>query len=364
MALREFLHLPWRIYADDPVWVPPLLADQKSALDPKRHPFHEHAEVEHFLARRDGRVVGRVSAIVNRLHNEFHDERTGFFGLFESVDDAGVARALLDTAEAWLRARGMTVARGPMNLSTNDELFSPGVLIDGFERPPVLMMGHNPPYYARLIEAAGYGKSKDLYSYWLEAGVTPANLSAGLERLAKRYGVTIRPIELSRFAEEVRLLEEIYNSAWERNWGFVPMTPAEFAHMARQLKPIVDPGLALVAEVKGEPVGFGVGLPDYNQALKHLNGRLFPFGIFKLLWHRRRIDAVRVLTLGLKPPFRRMGIDALICLRMIENAQPKGRARGEMSWILEDNTMMRRAAENMGGFICKTYRVYEKPLEA
>ena len=360
--LRAFLRLPWRIYAGDPAWVPPLLSDQKAALDPARHPFHRHAETAYFLARHDGAVVGRIAAIVNHAHNEFHEDRTGFFGLFESADDASVAHALLERAEAWLRERGMATARGPVNLSTNEELFSPGILLEGFRRSPAVMMAHNPPYYRELIESAGYRKAMDLLSYWGDADVTPERLARGAALLASRYRVILRPIELKHFAREVAILKDIYNSAWERNWGFVPMTDAEFEHMARELRPVVEPKLALIAEIDGEPVGFGVGLPDFNQALKHVDGRLFPFGVVKLLWHKRKIDAMRMLTLGVKPAYRRMGIDAMIMARTMEHAQVMGMPRGECSWILEDNWPMRRALERMGATVIKTYRVYEKPL--
>ena len=359
---RAFLHLPWRIYADDPAWVPPLLLDLKTVLRRDKHPYHKHADTEYFLARQGHEVVGRIAASVNRLHNEFHEERTGFFGFFESIDDPTVARALLAAAEEWLIARGMQQVRGPMNFSTNEESVSPGVLIDGFDTPPVVMMSHNRPYYRELLEGAGYTKSKDLLSYWLDADQTPPALSRVMTALARREGISVRSVDLRRFEAEVATVQEIYNSAWERNWGFVPMTEAEFVHMAKQLRPVIDPDYALIAEVDGAPVAFAVGLPDYNQVLKRMNGRLLPLGIFKLLWYRRRIDALRVLTLGVKPGFRHLGLGAMLYLRIIENAQRAGKPRGECSWILEDNTEMRKAMERMGGRVYKTYRVMEKAL--
>lgn len=359
--LERFLRLPWKIYADDPNWVPPLLSDMRVVLDPAKHPFHKHAEVATFLAWRGNVPVGRIAAVVNRAHNDFHQDRTGFFGLFESIDDQGVADALLLTAEAWLRERGMTAVQGPMNLSTNEESCSPGVLIDGFHRPPVIMMAHTPRYYATLIERAGYGKAKDLLSYWIEAKEPPERLRKGYERLLEAGGYTVRSLDMRRFDEEVAIVQDIYNSAWERNWGFVPMSGDEIAHMAKQLKPVVDPELVALAFAGDEPVGFVLALPDYNKALRHVNGRLFPLGIFKLLWHRRRLDTVRTLTLGVKPSHRGKGLDALLITHINLEGNRKGIWRGECSWILEDNEPMRRILERVA-VADKTYRIYEKSV--
>lgn len=359
--LGIFLKLPWRIYAADPVWVPPLLSDQKKVLDP-RHPFHAHAEVACFLAWRGGEPVGRIAAIANHRYNEFHGDRTGFFGLFESVDDADVAAALLATAEEWLRARGLERALGPMNFSTNDELFSPGVLVDGFERPPSIMMAHTPPYYAALLEGAGYTGAKDLVAYWLAGERPPERLLRGIARLQRSEGVVVRSLDLRRFDEEVRAIQDVYHSAWERNWGFVPMTDAEFAHLAKSFRPVVEPRLCVIAEVDGQAVGFALTLPDYHQVLKRLNGRLLPFGLLKFLWYRRKIDAARVLTLGIRPGYRHRGLDAMMIVRIWEQAVELGYAQGECSWILEDNWDMRRGIERVGGQVYKTYRVYEKAL--
>lgn len=362
--LQRFLRLPWLIYAADPHWVPPLLSDVRAALDTDRHPFHRHADVATFLARRGHDVVGRIAAVVNRAHNTFHEDRLGFFGLFECVDDQGVADALLRTAEAWLRERGMTGVQGPMNLSTNEEISSPGVLIDGFHRPPAIMMSHTPPYYATLLTRAGYTKSKDLLAYWLEGREPPPRLQRAYDRMLRRDDLRLRSLDMRNFESEVAAIQEIYNSAWERNWGFVPMTDAEITHLARQLRPVVNPRLCAMAEVDGEPVGFALGLPDYNRALRHVNGRLFPFGIVKLLWHRRRIDAARTLTLGLKPGYRHRGLDALLITHIYIEGNRDGIWRTECSWILEDNWDMRRGLERIGAVADKTYRLFEKPLSA
>lgn len=359
--LSRFIRLPWRIYANDPVWVPPLLSDLKTVLDRRRHPFHQHADVEYFLAWRGDEVVGRIAAIVNHRHNEFHGEKTGFFGFFECIDDGDVARALLETAEAWLRERGMERVYGPESFSTNEES-GLGLLVDGFDKPPVIMMAHTPPYYPRLVEGAGYVKAKDLLAYWLDDQRPPERLVRGVERLRQAERVKLRTLNLKDFAGEVARIKDIYNSAWERNWGFVPMTDAEFDHLARQLRPVVNPRLCAIAEVDGEPVGFALALPDFNQALKHVNGRLFPFGIFKLLWYRRKIDTLRVLTLGLKPGYRQKGIDAMLYLHIFREGVAAGFKQAECSWILEDNWDMRRGLERMGARVYKTYRIYEKTL--
>ena len=360
--LERFLRLPWSIYADDGNWVPPLLSDVRAALDTAKHPFYQHADIATFLARRGSTVVGRIAAIVNRAHNEFHDDAIGFFGLFESTDDQGVADALLHTAEDWLRERGMKAVRGPMNLSTNEEVCSPGVLVDGFHRPPAIMMGHTPPYYARLLERAGYAKAKDLVAYWLDSEEMPARLQRTYDRLMRDGRTKFRSVNLSRFDEEVAVIQDIYNTAWERNWGFVPMSGDEILHLAKQLRPVVNPHLCVIAELDGEPVGFVLGLPDYNVALKHVNGRLFPFGIVKLLWYKRRIAHCRTITLGLKPHARHRGLDGLLIAHLFMEAKKVGIWKGECSWILEDNWDMRRGLDRIGGVADKTYRVYDKTL--
>jgi hypothetical protein len=361
---KRFIQLPWRIYADDPAWVPPMRADVRKLMRPD-HPFHEHADVEFFLSLdAGGDPVGRIAAAVNHVYNDFHDTRTGFIGLFESVEDADVAGKLLGTAADWLAERGMTEAIGPFNLSTNDELYSPGLLLDGFDQPPVLLMAHNPPYYPRLFESNGWEKRRDLLSYWLEEDHAPPDrLVRGMEKLAGRIeGLEVREIRLKELDREVERIKEVYNAAWERNWGFAPLTEAEIQHLAKTLKPIVDERFALIAEVHGEPVGFALALPDYNQALRHVDGRLFPFGLFKLLWHRRRINRLRVFTLGLKPGYHRKGIDALFYLRIYQNGLEAGYHAAEASWILEDNWGMRRGLERMGARVHKTYRVYGREL--
>lgn len=335
----------------------------RTLLDRRKHPFHQHADVAYFLAERGGEPVGRIAAVVNHRHNEFHEERTGFFGLFECDNDPGAAGALVDAASSWLVERGMERIRGPMNLSTNEEVFSPGVLIEGFETEPMVMMTHNPPYYGALLEEAGLHKSKDLLAYWVDNPIPPERAVRAVERILEREGATVRPLDMRRFDEDVATIQRVYNSAWERNWGFVPMTEAEIAHLAKELRPVVDPRLCLFVEVNGETVGFSLALPNLNLALRHLpDGRLFPFGIFRFLWHRRRIDSVRVITLGLKPGFQKSGLGAALYLRTFQVGAPLGYRTAEASWILEDNWEMRRPLEKMGAQAYKRYRIFERPL--
>lgn len=363
-SVKPFIDLSWTINASDPQWVPPLRMVFNALLDRDKHPFYEHAEVALFVAERAGKIVGRIAAIHNRRANEFHEDTTGYWGLFESIDDEAVARALLDRAAEWLKARGLTSMQGPFNLSTNDELYSGGVLIDGFDTPPTFMMGHNPRYYQRLVEAAGFGKAKDLVAYWLPHNQPPQRLLDGIDRLGKREGWRTRPVNMKRFKEEVGIVMGVYNSAWERNWGFIPMTEAEFDSMAKEFRPVVDPDLVIIAEDdQGEPIGFMLALPDLNRAIKPLkNGRLFPFGVFKFLWHKRKIRTARLLTLGMKPGYQRSGIGAALYLKCFQQGAAKGYENAEASWILEDNGPMRQAMEKIGAYVYKTYRVYERPL--
>ncbi len=361
-AQHSFLTLPERLYKNEPAWVPPLLLDLKELLNPDKHPFHQHADVQYFLAIRGGEVVGRVAAIVNHQHISFHNEPIGFFGFFESIDDPATASALLTTAEQWVVERGMKQIRGPMNFSTNEIC---GLLVDGFELPPMLMMPYNLAYYSTLIERAGYSKAKDLFAYLIdvrEDATPPARLVRGIERLQQAQQVTIRPIHMGRFETEIKQLFRIYQESWKSNWGFVPVTEAELEHFVKQIRWIADPKLCQIAEVGGEVVGFALALPDYNQILQRIDGRLLPFGWLKLLWHKRSINATRILLLGLKPDVRLRGLDAMLYLKFWEEAPKNGYPYVECSWILEDNWPMIRGLERMGAERYKTYRVYEKTL--
>jgi len=355
---EAFIALPYALHHADPAWVAPLRRDVR-ALVSRHHPFFEHAEAEHFLARRDDRIVGRISAIHNRAHNEFHGDRVGFFGFLESVDDRAVVAALLDAAGDWLRARGLSTLRGPTSFSTNEEA---GLLVAGFETPPALMMPHNPRYYVELVEAAGLAKAKDLLVYQTTSPQLPERLVEGATALERRYRLRVRTLDRKRFAAELATVKRLYNAAWQRNWGFVPLSDREIDHLARQLKPVVVPELVAFAERDGEALGVGVALPDFNVALKtNPSGRSFP-GLLRVLWAAQRIQRIRVLMLGILPEWRHRGVDALLYKAIWEKAVARGYRWAEAGWILEDNLPMRNALVRMGFEVYKTYRLYERPL--
>ncbi|HVG63743.1 MAG TPA: N-acetyltransferase [Hyalangium sp.] len=359
-----FIRMAYSIYQGDPNWVPPLEMERKDFLDPAKNPFFEFGEVELFLARRGGQVVGRIAAVKDPHYNEFHGTNEGFFGLFECINDAGVARALLDAASQWLRSKGFVKVLGPMNFSTNHEV---GMLVDGFTTPPAIMTTYNPAYYPTLLEANGFTKAKDLWSWELSSSVQPPEKVARIaEKIRQREGITVRSVNLKKFEDEVRLIKGIYNAAWEKNWGFVPMTDREFDHLARDMKQIVRPELLLIAEVKGDPVAFSMTLPDANEALKVANGRLttfgLPIGLAKLLLASRKIHRLRLITLGIKEGYRRRGLDAILYLDTLRTAHQLGYEGGEISWTLEDNHLVNRAIESMGGKRSKTHRIYERAL--
>lgn len=356
---RAFVGLPYALHRSDPNWPPPLRRDVRALLDPERNPFFAHGQAEYFLARRDGRVVGRIAAIRNRLHEEAHGDATGFFGFFESEDDPRTAALLLEAAAEWLRAHGLRALRGPLSFSINDDA---GLLVDGFDTPAALMMPHNPRYYPPLVEAAGLRGIKDLLVYENTPDRFPARLADAEPVVARRYGVGVRALDLARFDSDVARVRGLFNRGWERNWGFVPFTDREIDHLAAQLRSIVVPELVLFAEVAGEPVGFLAALPDLNQALRaNPSGRLFP-GILSVWWASRRITRLRVLLLGILPEWRGRGIDALLYKRIWDEARRLGYDWSEAGWILEDNLPMRNALERMGFEVYKTYRVYERAL--
>ena len=358
--LGRFIDLPWSIYGEDPSWVPPLKRTVRAAFDPARHPFHSHSEVQPYLAFRGEDVLGRICAIRNRIHEATHDEALGFFGWFECVDDPEVAEALFGAVRGWLRERGLTAMRGPTSFSTNDTC---GLLIEGDRGTPMLLMPHNPPYYPALVEGAGLRKVKDLYAWHITVGRWPERLFRAEKLLERRYGVRVRTLDMSKFEEELLLVRRLYSSSWEKNWGFVPMTDAEIDHMASELKPILDPELVLFAETpEGEAIGFTLALPDFNQVLRKMNGRLSPLGLLRALLQKRRITRMRVLLLGVREQWRNKGIDALLYLALIRNGTAAGMKEVEQSWILEDNHKMNTAIQRLGGRIYRTYRLYGGPL--
>jgi hypothetical protein len=355
-----FIRFPYALYANDPNWVPPLLMERNDFFNPEKNPWFKFGKVELFLARRGGKVVGRIAAIDDPNYNKFHGTQLGFFGMFECIDDPGVARGLFDAAGAWVKSQGFSEMMGPVNFSTNYEC---SVLVDGFDAPPVVMMAYNPRYYPGLYEACGLEKAKDLWAWELSSSVPPPEkVTRVAEKIRQRQGVVVRPVNMKDFANEVRRIKDIYNSAWEKNWGFVPMTEAEFDHMAKELKQLVVPDLLLMAEVKGEPVAFSMTVPDANVALKAANGRLFPFGLVKLLLASRKIKRLRLITLGIKEGFRKQGLDAILYLDTLKTARRLGYSGGEISWTLEDNQLVNRAIESMGGHKYKTYRLYQRPV--
>ena len=358
--LDGFIKLQWEIYKGDPHWVAPLLMERRDFLDPKRNPFYKHGTVELFLARRHGQIVGRIAAIEDRNYNAFHESKVGAFGLFESIDDPEVAQSLLATAADWARGRGLTKLMGPLSFSTNYEC---GLLVEGFDRDPAVMMAYNPRYYRELLEGAGLTKAKDLWAFWLDADKEPdGRVSRIADKIRAREGVVVRPVRLDDFDGEIARLKKVYNAAWEKNWGFVPFTDEEFAHLAKDMKQIVKPELLLLAEVRGEPVAFAMTLPDANQVLKKVGGRLFPFGLFKALYYANKIDQARLVTLGIIPGYRRRGLDAVLTLETLRAARRLGYRGGEISWTLEDNHLVNRAIESFGGQRTKVYRIYERDL--
>jgi GNAT superfamily N-acetyltransferase len=359
--LHAFVTFPWKLYRGDPAWVPPLIGETKKIFRPESNPFFAHGEIEPYLARIDERVVGRIAAIRNRIHEDFHQERAGFFGFFECEDSVEVAMGLLGTVRAFLRARKLEHMLGPVNPSTNDEC---GLLVEGFQYPPMVMMSHALPYYGPLLERCGLTKAKDLFAYYLEADQAPEKLAQASAMVQKRLPeVQLRPIDLKRLAREVDVFKTIYNQSWEKNWGFVPMTEAEIQHMARQLKQVVDPTLVRIAERDGKPVAIALGLPDVNVAVRHADGKLFPLGLLKILWYARRIKRMRLLALGVIPEFRRTGIDVLLYHSIFKDGTAKGYRAGEFSWILEDNMAIRRPIERIGARHYKTYRMYRAPVD-
>lgn len=364
--LREaFVRLPWTIYAGDPYWVPPLIMERREFIDPRQHPFYLHGAAAPLLAFRNDQVVGRILVSDDPNFNRQHQSNLGCFGMFESIDDEQVAQTLLDAAAQWLRVRGRDSLRGPVDYSLN---YACGLLVDGFDSPPRLMMGHNPPYYERLLLSAGLHKAKDLYAWWFDDSSDMLKVwGRRAERLAARSRVQIRAMNFAELDAEIERCKTVYNAAWQHNWGFVKMTDAEFRHLAAQLKLIAIPELLLLAEVDGEPVGFSLTLPDLNEAIRPLNGRLFrwglPIGAVRLYFNRRHVRTVRLMALGILEPFRRRGVAEMLILRTLEYAKHQAGFTGaELGWTLEDNDLINRTIEAVGGQRYKTYRIYERAI--
>jgi hypothetical protein len=336
----------------------------RDLLDTKSNPFYAKADRGLFVARRNGKLVGRIAAIANRAHNDFHQDRVGFFGFFEAINDGEVARALFGAARSWLTGRGLTAIRGPMNPSTNHDC---GLLVDGFDQHPQFLTPWNPPYYEALIRSEGFVVVKDLLGYWLPYGepgyALPPKLEAVSRRAAERARLTFRDLEQSRFWDEVERCWEIYNAAWEQNWGFVPMSRDEFFHMAKSLKPLLIPQFAFLAEVNGMPAGFMLSTPDFNLVFKRIrNGRLFPFGIAKILFGKSRIRTGRVIALGIKKEFRTSSVLPVFMYEAARRAIAYGSPGAEASWVLEENQAMRQPIETIGGRVYRRWRIFERAL--
>ena len=364
---KKFVKMPWLVYKDDPKWVPPLIMDRLETIDPKKNPFFEHAEAALFLAERDdGVAVGRISAHINHLHNEYHNDKAGFFGWFESIDDPKVAGALLETAEGWLKDRGCDQALGPECWSVNEEV---GVLAEDREGPPMIMCCYTPPYYTKLLEGAGYEKAKDLYGWFYEIGKIPEAPLQIADAVDKHPGLKIRFCDPKNMARDVRIVRDVFNAAWSKNWGYVPWTEAEVEHSAKMMKMIMIPEFTAIAEVDGEPAGIMLAFPNINEVIKDLNGRLFPTGMLKLVYRlmlgRHKFNSARLFLLGVKPKFRGSvlgGLSVRLYIQAHKETLKYGLKVGELGWTLEDNEKINMGIQFMGGRIGKVYRIYGKQL--
>ena len=360
--LKKFIKYPYTLYKKEKNWVPHLLLERYRLFDQQKNPFFKHSDISYFLAFRDKKIVGRVAAIVNHRYNKYHNEKTGFFGFFESINDFKVAKQLLDEARNYLKENGMVIMRGPMNPSPNDEI---GFLNKGYDLPPTIMMTYNPAFYHDFMLKYGMIKAKDLYAYKFDESIV--QISDKVKKINKslkeKNNIVIRKIKINKFAKEVRKIKEIYNDAWSFNWGFVPMTDEEIDHLMADFRQIMEPELVLIAEIEGEPAGFSLTLPNINEILiKIRSGKLFPSGFLKLLLHKNSVTGLRVITLGIKKKFEHLGLGSLFYLETINRAIKLGYNWAEASWILENNTKMIRAITRFGGELYKEYRVYEMEI--
>lgn len=360
---KRTLELPWKIYKNDPFWVPALISEEKGLLGFANDPFYEKNSVQTFIAERNGEVVGRISAILNVGHLERYNDGVGFFGFFESIDDQNVANALFNAASEWLREKGARVIRGPMNPSMNHTV---GLLVDGFDSSPFFMMTYNPRYYEKLLEEAGFSKSQDLYSYWGKIEMLPKiqeRFVHTAEMVQERLNVTVRPLNRKRFSEDCEMFLDLYNRSLTNTWGFVPMSANEIKKMAGSLKLLMIPDLALCAEIDGKPVGVTFCLPDYNPRIRAIKGRLFPFGFIKLLRNREAaIKRVRIISTNVLPEYQMSGLGLVLLNALVPKAVSCGVQEAEFSWVLESNQYSRGSLEKGGAIRNKVYRVYDRPL--
>jgi GNAT superfamily N-acetyltransferase len=358
--LKEFITFPWKIYGDDPNWVPPLIFTQLQFFTPGKNPYFAHSKAQLFMAFRGEEPVGRISAHENNQHIRVHGDGAGFFGFFECINDHTVGQALLDAASNWLWERGLKTMRGPLSLSVNDEA---GLLIDAFDEPPLIRMPYNPSYYPGLIEGYGLQKIQDLYAYAMFEGEELSETVRGIADAAlEDPKLVVRKVNVRDFRNEMKKIGKIYAEAWSENWGAVPLTDDEFDRIVGELKLIADRDLFFIAEYDGEPAGMSLVLADANEALKKAGGRLFPLGLLKILWHRRKIKSMRMPLMGIRKEYRMKGIDAVFCCRTYDGVKKKRPRKIELSWILESNTAANAVLKKMGARRSKTYRIYEKPL--
>jgi GNAT superfamily N-acetyltransferase len=355
--LKKFIFFPFDLYKSDPHWVPPLISDQIKFFDPTKNPYFEHSNVQLFLVVDGEKVLGRISAQTNAMHNSFHEDKKGFFGFFECIDDQSVANMLFDKAHSWLREKGADMMSGPYNFSTNDEC---GLLVDGFDSIPFVMMPHSHSYYQKLYEGYGLVKAMDMYAWYLHTTEMPKFLAQIGEKIQKNTQIHVRCLDKKNLKRDVQEVFKIYQLAWEKNWGFVPMTKKEFDHLVETLLPIVDPDLVFIAECDGQPAGFSVALPNYNIVLQKMKGKINPISLIKMLYYKNKLSALRVITMGVIAEYQGKGIDSLFYYHTWKNGLAKGFNAGEFSWVLETNTMMNRIARHLGATIHKTYRIYEK----
>lgn len=359
---RAFLGLPWRLYRDDPLWMPPIRFQQAELTGIARHPFYQQAAARQFLALRGGEPVGRIAAIRNDAHNRRYGDRLGFFGFFESVDDAAVSGALLEAATGWLNEQGMAAVRGPVNPSLNYEC---GLLVDGFDRPPVFMMTYNPPFYARLLEQFGFRKAQDLYAYYGHVDMVPAlsEKHAAMHRaVIERFDIRVRQMDRRRFQKDVAIFLELYNQSLAGTWGFVPLSPAEMRRLASDLGLLIVPKLTRIAEVDGRPIGALLGLLDYNPRIQAIDGRVFPFGFIRLLWNKRAIKRMRFITANVLPEYQQWGVGLMLMREFLQPVLEGGIEEVEFSWVLESNALSWRSLEKGSARRYKTYRIYDRAV--